>query len=109
MFPDLREAELIAWVERGWVKPEGASGAWEFAEIDIARIRLIRDFRHAMAVPDETMPLVLSLLDQVYMLRGQMRAIARALEQQPDAVRQAVLIALRERDTALSDGKPGAA
>ena len=34
----------------------------------------------AMAVPDETMPLVLSLLDQIYTLRGQMRAVARAVE-----------------------------
>ncbi len=48
-----------------------------------------------MAVPDDTMPLVLSLLDQVYTLRGQMRAIARAVEGQPEAVRDAILAVLR--------------
>jgi chaperone modulatory protein CbpM len=95
LFPDLRETELHSWVERGWVRPEGAEPDWIFAEIDIARIRLIFDIRHAMAVPEETMPLVLSLLDQVYTLRGQVRAIARAVEGQPEPVRAAILAAIR--------------
>ncbi len=96
LFPDLRETELQAWVERGWVRPGGSGPDWIFQEIDVARVRLIRDFRHMMAVPEETMPLVLSLLDQVYTLRGQMRAVARAVEGQPAAVRAAILAALRE-------------
>jgi chaperone modulatory protein CbpM len=48
-----------------------------------------------MAVSEETMPLVLSLLDQVYTLRGQMRAVARAVEGQPEPVRTAIMAALR--------------
>ena len=96
MFPDLRETELHSWVERGWVRPEGSEPDWVFQEIDVARVRLIHDFRHAMAVSEETMPLVLSLLDQVYTLRGQMRAFARAVEGQPETVRAAILAALRQ-------------
>lgn len=95
MFPDVRESELVTWVERGWVRPDGAPPDWEFAEIDVARIRMIRDFRQAMAVSEETMPLVLSLLDQVYTLRGQMHAVARAVEHQPEPVRAAILAVLR--------------
>jgi chaperone modulatory protein CbpM len=94
LFPDLRENELHAWVERGWVRPQGSDPDWIFQEIDIARVRMIHDFRHAMAVPDETMPLVLSLLDQVYSLRGQMQAVARAVQGQPEPVRDAILAAL---------------
>jgi chaperone modulatory protein CbpM len=94
LFPDLRERDLILWVERGWVRPIGGEPDWEFEEIDIARVRLIRDFRQTMAVPEETMPLVLSLLDQVYTLRGQMHAVARVVEAQPEAVRAAILAAL---------------
>ncbi len=95
LFPDLPQAELHGWVDRGWVRPEGDDPDWMFQEIDIARVRLIRDFRHTMAVPEETMPLVLSLLDQVYALRGQMHAIARAVEGQPEDVRAAILAAIR--------------
>ncbi len=96
LFPDLAETELHTWVQRGWVRPEGHEPDWVFQEIDVARVRLIHDFRHAMAVSEETMPLVLSLLDQVYTLRGQMRAVARAVEGQPEAVRMAILAALRQ-------------
>ncbi len=94
LFPDLRETELHGWVHRGWVRPQGSEPDWVFQEVDIARVRMIHDFRRAMAVPEETMPLVLSLLDQVYALRGQMQAVARAIEGQPDAVRSAILTEL---------------
>jgi chaperone modulatory protein CbpM len=94
MFPGLVEAELITWVERGWVRPAGTPPDWEFAEIDVARARLVLDMRRDMAVPEETMALVLSLLDQVYALRGQLRAVARAVEGQPEPVRSAILAAL---------------
>jgi chaperone modulatory protein CbpM len=96
LFPDLREVELSSWVDRGWVRPEGTEPDWVFQEIDVARVRLIHDVRHTMDVSEETMPLVLSLLDQIYTLRGQMRAIARAVEGQPEAVREEILAALRK-------------
>lgn len=96
LFPDLPEPELTAWVERGWVRPVASGTEWVFEDIDVARVRLIHDLRYAMAVQDELMPLVLSLLDQIYALRGQMRSVARAVESQPEAVQQAILAALRE-------------
>ena len=95
LFPDLPEAEVLMWVERGWVRPAQQGEAWTFEEIDVARLRLVRDLRYGMAVAEETMPLVLSLLDQVYDMRHRMRAIARAVETQDEAVRAAVLAALR--------------
>lgn len=90
LFTDLRESELTIWVERGWVRPEPIGDAWTFHDIDIARVRLIHDLRHRMAVNDEALPLVLALLDQLYDLRGQVRALVRAVEQQPEDVRRAI-------------------
>jgi len=95
LFPDLPETELHTWVVRGWVRPEGTEPDWIFADIDVARVRLIHDFRHAMDVREETIPLVLSLLDQIYTLRAQMRTISRALETQPEDVRTAILAAIK--------------
>lgn len=95
LFSDLGEAELVGWVERGWVRAEWQDPDWTFQDIDIARVRLIHDFRRDLDVPEETMPLVLSLLDQVYALRAQMHAVARAVEGQPESVRAAILAALR--------------
>jgi chaperone modulatory protein CbpM len=94
LFHDLPEAEVLGWVERGWVLPESTDSGWVFHEIDVARVRLIRDLTHDMAVTEDTMPLVLSLLDQVYALRGRLSIVLHAVEAQPEPVRQAILAAL---------------
>jgi chaperone modulatory protein CbpM len=91
LFSDLPVIELTAWVERGWVLPESADSGWVFHEIDVARVRLIYDLRHDMEVTEETMPLVLSLLDQMYELRGRLRTVLQAVQAQPSDVRQAIL------------------
>src|ERR1700722_1369960 len=105
LFADLPEAELTSWVVRGWVQPDqadsgqadsGQSGAgWEFHEIDVARVRLIHDLHRSMEINEETMPLVLSLLDQVYGLRGTLRDLLGALETQSEGVGTRVLAGLR--------------
>jgi chaperone modulatory protein CbpM len=95
LFGDLQAVELTAWIERGWVQPDSAGEVWEFREIDVARVRLIRDLRYGMDVGEEAIPVVLSLLDQVYELRGQLRRLLAAVEGQPQDVRDAVVAALR--------------
>lgn len=94
LFADLPEAELTVWIERGWVRPEPAGAGWMFQEIDVARVRLIHDLRRDMDLTEDTVPLVLSLLDQVYALRGELRAVLRAVEAQPEPVRTALRAAI---------------
>lgn len=94
LFADLGEAELLAWVERGWVLPESAETGWVFHDIDVARVQLIHDLRRQMDVGEDSMSLVLSLLDQVYDLRSRLHAVLRAVEAQPDDVRAAIRAAL---------------
>jgi chaperone modulatory protein CbpM len=93
--------ELHGWIERGWVVPERApldeSAEPAFSELDVARVQLICDLRHDLAVEEETMPLVLSLLDQLYAMRRQMNALRGALQQQPDDVRQSLLNLLDQK------------
>jgi chaperone modulatory protein CbpM len=95
LFPGLEQTELLAWVERGWVRPDGAGGAFVFTEIDIARVRLVRDLRRELEVPEDMLALVLSLMDQLYASRDALRAVRRAVETQPPPVRSALLDALR--------------
>jgi chaperone modulatory protein CbpM len=91
-FPELAAPDLTDWIARGWVQPEGASDAeWVFSDIDVARVRLIFELRIRMAVDEDALPLVLSLLDQIYGLRGTVQAMLRALDSQPPTVRAAVL------------------
>jgi chaperone modulatory protein CbpM len=102
LFPNLDAAELAVWIERRWVQPEPAeSESWIFHEIDVARVYLIYDLRHELDIGEEMVPLVLSLLDQVYELRRTLKSMTRALETQPPEIKAAVLSALERRD-----GKP---
>jgi chaperone modulatory protein CbpM len=84
--------ELTQWVELGWVMPErGEREEPAFSDLDIARVCLICDLRHDLVVEEETIPLVLSLLDQLYALRRQMNALTGAIREQPEEVRAAIL------------------
>jgi chaperone modulatory protein CbpM len=95
--PGLTAPELRDWIERGWVLPGGEPPDWAFAEIDVARVRLLRDLHHTLGVEEETLPLVLSLLDQIYDLRRMLQAVAEAAGKLPPAQRQALLAALQAR------------
>ncbi len=97
LVPEVSAEELADWIGRGWVLPAGEPPDWRFAEIDVARIRLLRDLRHALAVEEETLPLVLSLLDQVYDLRRALAAVLGAAGTLPPPAREALLAALRSR------------
>jgi len=79
--------DLTIWIERGWVLPEGPSSEPVFTTTDVARIRLIVECRSELEIDDQAMPVVLSLLDQVYGLRRELVTLTKAINQQPDHTR----------------------
>ena len=87
----LDAAELERWVSRRWVRPVGGSGRWLFREADVARVRLLVEL-HQLELGEAAMPVVLSLLDQLYEERGRLRRLRAALEQvAPSDLRAALL------------------
>ena len=72
---DRVELHSLGRARLGRARAAGAAAEPAFSELDVARVRLICDLRHDLAVEEETVPLVLSLLDQVYALRRQMSAL----------------------------------
>ena len=89
----LERDELERWIGEEWIRPEGAPGAWRFREIDIARARLIRELRHDLQLHEEALPVVLSLLDQLYAERRRLRRLRDVLERETPAERRASLLA----------------
>lgn len=87
--------ELRLWVEMGWVRPASSEAGPVFDDLDVARIRLVCDLRKDMSLPDDTVPVVLSLLDQIHGLRRELRGLAGAVDTQPDEIRQAIVQAYR--------------
>jgi chaperone modulatory protein CbpM len=90
-FSDLTRDDLERWIANRWVRPhdDAGSGGYRFREIDVARIRLIRELRDEMQVNEEALPVVLSLLDQLYDERRRLRELRTALEHvAPEDVRR---------------------
>jgi chaperone modulatory protein CbpM len=96
LLPNVQETELLSWVERGWVRADEEGNALSFTEIDVARVRLVHELREDLALSEDALPVVLSLIDQVYELRACLKAVRRAVEQQPDEVRLPLLSALHK-------------
>lgn len=82
--------ELRGWVQAGWIAPAIGQSGPVFDELDVARVRLVCELRGDLEVPEEAVPLVLSLLDQVHGLRREMQSLAKAVDAQPENVRAAV-------------------
>jgi chaperone modulatory protein CbpM len=77
----LDRSDLERWVANKWVLPQEEFGRYVFGDIDVARVHLIYELREEMDVDELALPVVLSLLDQLYDLRRQMRAIGEAMSQ----------------------------
>ena len=101
LFGDLEVIELTTWVERGWVQPDSTEAGWDFHEIDVARVRLLHDLRRDMDVGEDALPLVLSLLDQVYELRGALRSLLGELQSRSPELFAAVLASVVRDPTRL--------
>ncbi|NWG47457.1 MAG: hypothetical protein HXY25_13060 [Alphaproteobacteria bacterium] len=91
-------SELHLWVREGWVAPatppqgetpDPASAL--FDETDLARVRLLRELQQDLAIGREAIPIILSLMDQLYGLRRELRTLSEAVAGQPPAVREAIL------------------
>ena len=77
---NVRRVELRRWVEKGWVVPERREGEFWFREIDVARVQLVIEMRRDLAIAEDGIPTVLSLVDQVYGLRNQLRQLGEAIQ-----------------------------
>lgn len=72
--------DLQRWIDNAWVRPDGAPGGYRFQDIDVARLRLILQLRDDMGLAEDAMPVVLSLLDQLYETRRRIRRLCDVME-----------------------------
>lgn len=83
--------DLLAWVGQEWLRPARGGAEPEFDECDVARVELICELRRDLAVDDAAVPVVLSLLDQLYATRRLLRGVGAALSDIPEPARGEVL------------------
>ena len=90
----LQRADLEEWISESLVVPDGQSGKVGFSDMECARIELICTLKYELEIDQGTLPLVMSLVDQLYDARGKLKALASAVIAQPPEVQQAIMAAV---------------
>jgi chaperone modulatory protein CbpM len=75
------------WIALGWVRPACESGELLFDQSDVARVRLIYELHYELHIEEDSLSVVLSLMDQLYAARRALGALSSAVEAQPEEVR----------------------
>lgn len=89
-FAVLEHQVLITWIEEGVVAPHRDAEGYLFDCLDEARIALACDLHYRMGLDHASLPVILSLIDQLHDARHHLRALTRAVAEQPETVREEI-------------------
>ena len=98
---DLQRSDLDAWIDDELVAPREEAGTLLFSDMECARVRLICTLRYELEIDADTLPVVVSLIDQLYDTRQRLLSLAAAVTAQDKAV-QAAIVAAMASDAAAS-------
>jgi len=90
----LTRSDLDSWIERTLIAPEDAAGETVFGEMECARVQLICALRYDMEIADESLSVVLDLVDQLHETRRRLHLLTQAVLAQDEAVSATILARL---------------
>lgn len=88
-------SRLTQWVDQGWITPHKPTEN-RFNDLDRTRADLISYLLDDLDIQENAIPVILSLLDQVYGLRGELRVLTNAVADLSPPARNEVVLALKE-------------
>ena len=91
----LQRSDLEAWIRDELVVPRLEEGTLRFTDMDCARVRLICTLHYELEIDADTLPVVLSLVDQLYDTRQRLLSLTAAVAVQDKSVQQAIIAAMR--------------
>lgn len=86
----LTRSRLTQFVSAEIVVPEQSSSGPRFGEIDLARIRLLCELCDDLDLDEESVPVIISLIDQLHAARSDLRDLLDALTLEPADVRERI-------------------
>ena len=93
----LQRSDLEAWIREELITPRHEAGTPFFTEMECARVRLICTLHYELEIDAETLPVVLSLVDQLYNTRQQLFSLIEAVTMQDKDVQAAILAAMSSK------------
>ena len=94
----LQRSDLEAWIREELVVPRQEAGTLLFTDMECARVRLICTLRYELEIDPDTLPVVLSLVDQLYDARQRLLSLTAAVAAQDQAVQAAIVAAMEPND-----------
>src|SRR5262245_16435120 len=89
-FTYLERQVLLTWIEEGVIAPQRDAQGYLFDRVDESRVALACDLHYRMGLEHASLPVILSLIDQLHDARHHLRSLSRAVAEQSDAVRQEI-------------------
>ena len=103
--PSLQRSDLEGWIRDELVIAERDAGL-SFSDMECARIRLICTLTYELEIDSGALPVVLSLLDQLYETRQRLLSLTRAVTSQEKAIQAAIVAALSPGDNLTGTDQP---
>ena len=91
--PSLQRGDLEGWIRDELVAPQQDAGL-SFSDMECARIRLICTLTYELEIDSGALPVVLSLLDQLYDTRQRLLSLSRAVTLQDKTIQAAIIAAM---------------
>ena len=92
--PVLQRNDLEAWIREKLVVPRQEAGTLRFTDKECARVRLICTLHYELEIDAGTLPVVLSLVDQLYDTRQRLLSLTAAITVQDKNIQAAIIAAL---------------
>ena len=100
----LQHSDLQSWIREELVAPRLEAGTLLFTDMECARVRLICTLHYELEIDAETLPIVLSLVDQLYDARQRLLSLTAAVAAQNPAVQAAIITAIEPNGGSLHGG-----
>ncbi|MDP2120056.1 MAG: chaperone modulator CbpM [Hoeflea sp.] len=94
--PGLSRTDLDRWIQAALIEADQDADRPALNETQVARVRLVCSLRYDMEVEEETLPVVLDLIDQLHAARARLHRLSQAVLAQDEEVRAAVLEIMAE-------------
>ena len=85
--PGLSQPQLVAFLEAELVRPTSSADGPVFRAPDLARLELLCDLADQFDLADDALGVVIALIDQLHDTRRHLRAMAEAMEAEPQDLR----------------------
>ena len=91
----LQRGDLEAWIREELVAPQQETGTLFFSDMECARGRMICTLHYELEIEVDTLPVVLSLVDQLYDTRRRLLSLSAAVAAQDETVQAAIISAIK--------------